>query len=156
MYTEKVKAEQVDRMAEITDTKAMYMNGKVYIYRKGSLLAGGLSKREALATLDALYEYDRQREGEREEAANTAKRVKKDRLEFVKAMHEIVCALNNEGYYYDRWINVMPDCPTEEDFEDFTEEDNKDILEELAAMFEYIMTEACKEEKPFYVGGNCI
>lgn len=156
MYTERVKVSQVDHMAIVTDTKAKYMNGKVYIYRNGNLLAGGLTKREALTTMDALYEYDRQREGERTNAAKLGEERKAEKLSFVKAMHNIVCSLNDERFYYDGWIHLMPDCPTEEDFKDFAEEDNKDLLEELAAMFAYIMTEACKDEKPFYIGGNCI
>lgn len=156
MYTERVKTEQVNRMAEITDTTAKYMNGKVYIYRNGNLLAGGLTKREALTTLDALCEYDRQREDERANAAKLGEEKKAERLAFVKAMHNIVCSLNDESFYYDNWINIMPDCPTEEDFEYFTGEDDKDSLEELATMFAHIITEACKDEKPFYIGGNCI
>lgn len=152
MNTERVKTEQVNRMAEITDTVVKYMNGKVYVYRKGCPLAGGLTKREALTTLDAIYEYDRQREDER---ANAAK-LGAEKLAFVKAMHTIIRSLNDESYYFDRWINVMPDCPTEEDFEDFAKKDNEDILEELAAMFAYIMTDACKDEKPFYIGGACV
>lgn len=79
---------------------------------------------------------------------------KKQRMNIAKAMHEIVCSLNNESWYYNYWISVMPDEPTKEDFEDFGEDEQ--MFEELCSMFEYIMTCACRTEKPFYIGGKCV
>ena len=45
------------------------------------------------------------------------------RLRKIKAMHEIVLSMNHEGAYYDRWILVVPDQPTEEDFEELAEDE---------------------------------
>lgn len=40
------------------------------------------------------------------------------RIENVKLMHETMLCMNNENAYM-RWICYMPDCPNEEDIEDF-------------------------------------
>lgn len=36
------------------------------------------------------------------------------RINQLKAMHDLMCEANDE-YIYMAWINVMPDCPSEED-----------------------------------------
>lgn len=36
------------------------------------------------------------------------------RINQLKAMHDLMCEANDE-YIYIAWINVMPDCPSEED-----------------------------------------
>ena len=36
------------------------------------------------------------------------------RINQLKAMHDLMCEANDE-YIYMTWINVMPDCPSEED-----------------------------------------
>ena len=49
-----------------------------------------------------------------------------------KAMHEIISSLNNENAYAS-WIYLMPDSPTEEDFQDFGE--NPEMFNELCNKF---------------------
>lgn len=44
------------------------------------------------------------------------------RLENVKLMHETMLCMNNENAYM-TWIWTMPDCPTEDDFEWFAEDE---------------------------------
>ena len=39
------------------------------------------------------------------------------RMSQLKAMHDLMCEANDE-YIYLSWINVMPDCPSEEDIRD--------------------------------------
>ena len=58
---------------------------------------------------------------------------KKNRVELLKAMHRIVASLNHEGAYYNSWIYLVPDCPSEEDFIDMAE--NDDIMDECAKLF---------------------
>lgn len=62
------------------------------------------------------------------------KNIKKIKLEHVKSMHTIVASLNNEEAYM-TWINCMPDEPTEEDFQSFTEEENQELFDELTNLF---------------------
>lgn len=64
--------------------------------------------------------------------------IKKIKLEHVKSMHTIVVSLNNEEAYM-VWINCMPDEPTEEDFQFFTEEENQELFDELTNLFVSIM-----------------
>jgi hypothetical protein len=45
-----------------------------------------------------------------------------ERLEAVKLMHETMICMNNENAYF-TWIWTMPDCPTEEDFEWFADDE---------------------------------
>lgn len=47
---------------------------------------------------------------------------KKERIELLKAMHTIVYDFNHENAYM-RWINLVPDCPSEDDFADMAEDD---------------------------------
>ena len=57
---------------------------------------------------------------------------KKDRIELLKAMHRIVCCFNHEDAYI-RWINLVPDCPSEDDFADMAEDD--DDMNDAAKLF---------------------
>lgn len=59
-------------------------------------------------------------------------KITKIRKEQAKAMHEIITALNNENAYAS-WVYLMPDCPTEEDFQDFAE--NPSMFDELCNKF---------------------
>ena len=47
---------------------------------------------------------------------------RKDRIDLLKAMHTIVGDFNHEGAYM-RWINLVPDCPSEQDIADMAEDD---------------------------------
>lgn len=44
------------------------------------------------------------------------------RMNQLKAMHELMLNANDEEIYMS-WIYVMPDCPTEDDFESIAEDD---------------------------------
>lgn len=57
---------------------------------------------------------------------------KKERIELLKAMHTIVCDFNHENAYM-RWINLVPDCPSEEDFADMAEDDED--MEDAVKLF---------------------
>lgn len=46
------------------------------------------------------------------------------RLKNVKLMHETMIDMNDEGAYFS-WIYVMPDCPTEDDFEWFASDEDE-------------------------------
>lgn len=50
----------------------------------------------------------------------------KIRLNNVKLMHETMMSMNNEGAYM-AWIYEMPDCPNEDDFEWFAEDEDRYI-----------------------------
>ena len=62
----------------------------------------------------------------------------KDRIELLKAMHTIVTSMNHEGAYYNSWIYLVPDCPSEDDFADIAEDD--DDMEECAKLFMTLMS----------------
>ena len=47
-----------------------------------------------------------------------------NRVENIKLMHETMLCMNNEDAY-DTWIWTMPDCPTEEDFAWFAEDEDE-------------------------------
>jgi hypothetical protein len=38
------------------------------------------------------------------------------RVNQLKAMHKLMCLANNESIYYNNWIYLMPDEPSEDDF----------------------------------------
>ena len=44
------------------------------------------------------------------------------RIALLKAQHEIIKYMNNEEAYME-WINIVPDCPTEDDFEFIAEDE---------------------------------
>jgi hypothetical protein len=46
------------------------------------------------------------------------------RIKQLKAMHELMCLANDEGIYMS-WIYLMPDCPSEEDFESIAIDDEQ-------------------------------
>ena len=46
------------------------------------------------------------------------------RLHTVRIMHETMVDMNNENCYFN-WIYEMPDCPCEEDFEWFAEDEER-------------------------------
>ena len=46
------------------------------------------------------------------------------RIKQLKAMHELMCLANNESIYM-TWIYLMPDCPSEEDFESIAIDDEQ-------------------------------
>lgn len=48
----------------------------------------------------------------------------KIRLNNVKLMHETMMSMNNENAYM-AWIYEMPDCPNEDDFEWFAEDEDR-------------------------------
>ena len=53
-----------------------------------------------------------------------SKYVKEARVAQLKAMHELMINANDEGIYM-TWIYVMPDEPSEEDFEYIAESDDE-------------------------------
>jgi hypothetical protein len=46
------------------------------------------------------------------------------RIRQLKAMHNLMCEANDEGIYM-TWIYLMPDCPSEEDFESIAIDDEQ-------------------------------
>ena len=45
-----------------------------------------------------------------------------DRIYLMKAMHTIICALNNEDAYHE-WITLVPDEASNDDLEDIAQDD---------------------------------
>lgn len=45
------------------------------------------------------------------------------RFQLIKAMHLIVCSINDETAYA-RWICLVPDCASSDDFEDIAQDDD--------------------------------
>lgn len=46
------------------------------------------------------------------------------RITQLKAMHNLMCEANDEGIYMS-WIYLMPDCPSEEDFDSIAIDDEQ-------------------------------
>lgn len=53
-----------------------------------------------------------------------AKHTRDARITQLKAMHELMTEANDEGIYMS-WIYLMPDCPSEEDFESIAIDDKQ-------------------------------
>lgn len=64
------------------------------------------------------------------------------RLSMVKLMHETMLSMNNE-YAYMNWIYEMPDCPSEEDFVWFAEDEKE--FEELKQTFIKLLKRYAKD-----------
>ena len=75
-----------------------------------------------------------------------------DRYNNLKAMHTIVCSLNNENAYYNHWIYNVPDCPQEDDFEFMAEEDEKELYNDTVECFLRLMKRYTKDG--LYIGGD--
>ena len=73
-----------------------------------------------------------------------------DRIYLMKAMHTIVCALNNEDAYYE-WINLVPDEASNEDLEDIAQDDW--LFKDACETFRRIMNEYADDE--FYIDRKC-
>ena len=65
------------------------------------------------------------------------------KTDIVRHMHEIICDLNDETYYLDMWIQLVPDGACEEDFEDIAE--TEDLFDEVVAMFFEIMKQVIED-----------
>lgn len=63
----------------------------------------------------------------------------KYRIRKIKAMHEMVLNIDNEGYYM-TWIYTVPDEPTEEDFEDIAED--VEFYNEVESLFKRLIAKA--------------
>lgn len=72
------------------------------------------------------------------------------KFELVKAMNTVVMALNHEGAYYDRWIYVVPDCATDEDFLDIAEDG--ELFEDAIRCFGGIMKDY--SQSGIYIGNK--
>lgn len=73
-----------------------------------------------------------------------------ERYELMKAMHAIVCSLNNEDAYCE-WIILVPDEATNEDLYDIAEDD--DLFKDACDTFRSIMSDYAADG--FYVGKKC-
>ena len=51
-------------------------------------------------------------------------RTKLDRIKMLESMHYLILSLNDENAYFGSWVYVVPDCPTDDDFEDIAEDSN--------------------------------
>ena len=68
----------------------------------------------------------------------------KYRIEKLKAMHNMILNIDDEGYYM-TWIYTVPDCPSEYDFEDIaSDEEEYKHVEEL---FKKLIVKAIKNDE---------
>ena len=58
------------------------------------------------------------------------------RIALLKAQHEIIVHINNEEAYME-WINIVPDCPQDDDFEFIAE--NEELFADAMGCFKEIM-----------------
>lgn len=66
-----------------------------------------------------------------------------EKFELVKSMNTIVTALNNEEPYYQRWIYIVPDCASDEDFRDIAEDE--ELFKDTVDCFKGIMKDYLKD-----------
>ena len=64
-----------------------------------------------------------------------------DKIDFIKALNEIILGLGDEDII-DAWICIMPDCPTEEDFEFIAnnQESFDEVVNEFVRLSKHIKT----------------
>lgn len=60
-----------------------------------------------------------------------------ERAKLIKAMHTIMLAMNDERAYM-AWIDVVPDCPYEEDF--FYIAGDVELYDETCKLFRHILS----------------
>lgn len=58
-----------------------------------------------------------------------------EKVRDIKLMHEVMISMNNEDAYLS-WINFMPDCPSEEDFEDIANENYMEAMHVFCSILE--------------------
>lgn len=46
------------------------------------------------------------------------------RYEILKAMHTIMCAMNNEEAYFNHWVYLVPDAATDEDLREIAADES--------------------------------
>lgn len=78
-----------------------------------------------------------------------------ERYNVIKSMDTLARALNNEEFYYGHWINIVPDCATEEDYEDLASDDYTDLFSDAVRVFINHFNEYA-QDGGFYIAGECI
>ena len=63
------------------------------------------------------------------------------RIEILKRMHDVVLGIEDETAYYDYWINLVPDEPCEEDFEDIASDD--EMFKQVLTLFNQLLMKFC-------------
>jgi hypothetical protein len=59
-----------------------------------------------------------------------------ERYEILKAMHKLVCSMNDESAYYE-WINLVPDEASREDLWEVAED--VELFKDSCELFRWIM-----------------
>ena len=75
---------------------------------------------------------------------------KDDRTDFVRSMDNIITHLNDEDAYM-KWIQVVPDGATQEDFEAIA--DDEDLFDSTVYLFKDLMDRYMKNG--IYIGKTC-
>lgn len=75
---------------------------------------------------------------------------KDDRTDFVRSMDNIITHLNDENAYM-KWIQVVPDCATQDDFEAIA--DNEELFDSTVYLFKDLMDKYMKNG--IYIGKTC-
>lgn len=75
---------------------------------------------------------------------------KDDRTDFVRSMDNIITHLNDEDAYM-KWVQVVPDGATQEDFEAIA--DDEDLFDSTVYLFKDLMDRYMKNG--IYIGKTC-
>lgn len=75
---------------------------------------------------------------------------KDDRTDFVRSMDNIITHLNDEDAYM-KWIQIVPDGATQEDFEAIA--DDEDLFDSTVYLFKDLMDRYMKNG--IYIGKTC-
>lgn len=73
-----------------------------------------------------------------------------ERADFVRSMNNIIAHLNDENAYM-RWITVVPDGATQEDFESIA--DDEELFDGVVYLFKDLMERYMKNG--IYIGKTC-
>lgn len=65
------------------------------------------------------------------------------RVHVLEAMHSIIESLNDESYYFNKWLFIVPEAPTREDFEVIATD--QDYFDTAVKTF-FRICAACNEE----------
>lgn len=75
---------------------------------------------------------------------------KDERTDFVRSMNDIMVHMNDENAYM-KWIQVVPDGATQDDFEAIA--DDEELFDETVYLFKDIMKQYMKNG--IYIGKTC-
>lgn len=77
----------------------------------------------------------------------------RDKFEALKAMNTLAKAINDESFYYERWIEIIPDEADDEELLEIAQEDDDTFGDAVRCFINYFGRYA--QKGGLYIGGEC-